>query len=90
MQDNTKDQLREEGTNNVVVTEEHLLLENRNLGEDTQQHVAGEKLKEELEIMWYKVKLLQISERQRLPKLVENNKIIRIKKEMNGVIIGRC
>jgi hypothetical protein len=52
MRDNTEDQLREEQTNNVGATEEHLLLENRNLGEDTQQHVAGEKLKEELEIMW--------------------------------------
>jgi hypothetical protein len=36
--------------------------------------------------MWYKVRLLQMSERQRLPKLVENNKIIRLKKEMNGII----
>jgi hypothetical protein len=48
MQDNTEDQLREEQRNNAGVTEEHLLLKNRNLGEDTQQHVAGEKLKEEL------------------------------------------
>jgi hypothetical protein len=56
-------QLREEQTNNVGATEEHLLLENRNLGEDTQQHVVGEKLKEELEIMWYKVRLLQMYER---------------------------
>jgi hypothetical protein len=40
MQDNTEDQLREEQTNNVGATEEHLLLENRNLGEDTQQYVA--------------------------------------------------
>jgi hypothetical protein len=48
--------------------------------------VAGEKLKEELEIMWYKVRLLQMSERQRLPKLVENSKIIWLKKVMNGII----
>jgi hypothetical protein len=46
MQDNTEDQLRDEKTNNVGATEERLLLENRNLGEYTQQHVAGEKLKE--------------------------------------------
>jgi hypothetical protein len=84
MQDNTEDQLREEQTSNTVATEEHLLLENRNLEEDTQQHVAGEKLKEELEIMWYKVGLLQMSKRQRLPKLTESNKIIWLKKEMNG------
>jgi hypothetical protein len=86
MQDNMEDQLREEQTNNVGATEEHLLLENRNLGEDTQQHVAREKLKEELEIMWHKVRLLQMSERQRLPNLIENNKIIRLKKEINGII----
>jgi hypothetical protein len=64
MQDNTEDQLREEQTNNVGATEEHLLLENR------------KELKEELKIMWYKVRLLQMSERQRLPKLVENNQIV--------------
>jgi hypothetical protein len=52
MQDNTEDQLREQKANNAGATEEHLLLKNRNLGENTQQHVAGEKLKEELEIMW--------------------------------------
>jgi hypothetical protein len=51
MQDNMEDQLREEQTNNIGATKEHLVLENRNL-EDTQQNVAGEKLKEELEIMW--------------------------------------
>jgi chorismate mutase len=27
-----------------------------------------------------------MSERQRLPKLVENNKVVSIKKEMNGII----
>jgi hypothetical protein len=86
MQDNTEDQLREEQTNNAGATEEHLLLQNRNLGQDAQQHVAGEKLKEELEIMWYKVRLLQMSERQRLPKLVENRKIIWLKKEINSLI----
>jgi hypothetical protein len=44
MQDNTEDQLRDEQTNSIGAAEEHLLLENRNLGEDTQQHVAREKL----------------------------------------------
>jgi hypothetical protein len=32
------------------------------------------------------MRLLQMTERQRLPKLVENNKIIRLTKEMNGII----
>jgi hypothetical protein len=85
MQENTEDQLREEQTNNADATEEHLPLQNRNLGQDTQQHVAREKLKEELEIMWYKVRLLQMSERQRLPKLVEISKIIWLKKEIKWI-----
>jgi hypothetical protein len=85
MQDNMEGQLREEQTNIIGATEEHLLLENTKLGEGTQQHVAGEKLKEELDVMWYKLRLLQMSERQRLPKLVENNQIIWLKKVMNGI-----
>jgi hypothetical protein len=31
-----------------------------------------------------------MSERQRLPKLIENNKVIRLKKEMNGIIEEFC
>jgi hypothetical protein len=53
-----QEQLREEGTKNIATNEEHLLLENKNLGEDAQQCVGGKKLKGELEI---------ISGRQRLP-----------------------
>jgi hypothetical protein len=65
MQDNTKDHVREEGNNNHVGTnEEHL--ENKSLGEDVEQHIARDKLKEELQIMWHKVKLLRMSARQRL------------------------
>jgi hypothetical protein len=29
-----------------------------------------------------------MSERQRLPKLIENNKLIHLKKEINGIIEG--
>jgi hypothetical protein len=36
--------------------------------------------------MWYKVRLLQMSERQRLPKLTENNKQNFLQKEINGKI----
>jgi hypothetical protein len=77
-----EDQLRGERTNTVGTNEEHLLLENQNLGEDPQQHVAGERVKDALEVMWYKVRHLQMSERQRLPKLIENKKLIRLRKEM--------
>jgi len=36
--------------------------------------------------MWLKVRLLQISERERLPKLKENSKLIKLKDEINGII----
>jgi hypothetical protein len=36
--------------------------------------------------MWNKVRLLQMSERQSLPKLIENNKPIHLKKEINAII----
>jgi hypothetical protein len=76
-----EDQLREELTN-TVGTNEHLLVENQNLGEDPQQHVAGERVKDALEIMWYKVRHLQMSEKQRLPKLIENKKLVSLTKEI--------
>ena len=37
-------------------------------------------------MMWYKARLLQMSERERLPKLKENSKLVKLKEEMNGII----
>jgi hypothetical protein len=68
----------------VGTNEEHL--ENKDLGEDAKENIARYKLREELQKLWYKVRLLQISERQRLRKLIENNKLIHLKKEINGII----
>jgi hypothetical protein len=68
----------------VGTNEEHL--ENKDLGEDAERNIARNKLWEELQILWYKVRLLQMSERQRLPKQMENNKLIHLKKEINGII----
>jgi hypothetical protein len=83
-QDNTENNITEEENNrNLGTNEEHL--ENKDLREDTEQNIARDKLREELQIMWYKVRLLQMSERQRLPKLIENNKLIHLKKEINGI-----
>jgi hypothetical protein len=62
----------------VGTDEEHT--ENKDLGEDAEQNIARDKLKEELQIMWYKMRLLQMSERQRLPILIENNKLIILRK----------
>jgi hypothetical protein len=44
------------------------------------------KLKEELQIMWHKVRLLQMSKRDKLPKLKENSKLMKLKNEINGII----
>jgi hypothetical protein len=52
---------------------------------DAEQNIARDKLREELQIMWL-VRLLHMSERQRLPKLTENNKLLNLKKEINGII----
>jgi hypothetical protein len=84
-QDNAENNIREgENNSNVGTNEEHL--ENKDSGEDAEQNIARDKLREELQIIWYKVRLLQIFERQRLPKLIENNKLIHLKKEINGII----
>jgi hypothetical protein len=34
--------------------------------------------------MWHKVRLLQISEKERLPKLKENIKLIKLMEEISG------
>jgi hypothetical protein len=43
--------------------------------------LARDKLKEEFQVMRYKVRFLQTPERQRLPKLKENSKLIQFKKQ---------
>jgi len=44
------------------------------------------KLKEDLQIVWHKVRLLQMSEREKLPKIKTNSILIKYKVEINGVI----
>ena len=36
--------------------------------------------------MWHKVKLLQMSEREKLPRLKTNRKLTKLQEELNGVI----
>jgi len=43
------------------------------------------KLKEDLQKMWHKVRLLQMSEREKLPKQKTNSKLIKLQEEINGV-----
>jgi len=51
-----------------------------------EQHTVKNKLKEDLQIMWHKVRLLQICEREKLPRLKTNSKLIKLQEEINGVI----
>jgi hypothetical protein len=51
-----------------------------------EQHIVRNTLKEDLHIMWHKVRLLQMSEREKLPKLKTNSKLINLEEEINGVI----
>jgi len=51
-----------------------------------EQHAVRNKIKEDFQIMWHKVRLLQMSEREKLPKLKTNSKLIKLQEEINGVI----
>jgi hypothetical protein len=59
-------------------------VENKN--EEGEQHKVKDKLKEDLQVMWYKVRHIQMCEREKLPKLKTNSKLIKFKEEINGVI----
>jgi len=59
---------------------------NKHLSAEGEQHTVKNKLKEDLQIMWHKVRLLQMCEREKLPKLKTNSKLIKLEEEINGVI----
>ena len=59
---------------------------NKHQSAEGEQHTFKNKLKEDLQIMWHKVRLLQMSERETLPKLKANSKLIKFQGEINGVI----
>jgi hypothetical protein len=48
----------------------------KNKSPEGKQHTVRNKLKEDLQIMWHKMRLLQIFEREKLPKLKSNGKVI--------------
>jgi hypothetical protein len=60
--------------------------DSKHSGTEAGQHTVRNKLKEDLQIMWHTVRLLQMYERERLPKLRENSKLIKLKEEINGII----
>ena len=51
-----------------------------------EQHTVKNKLKEDLQIMWHKVRLLQMYEREKPPRLKTNIKLIKLQEEINGAI----
>jgi len=58
---------------------------NKHPSDEAQQHTGRNNLKEDLHVMWHKVRLLQMCERKKLPKLATNSKLIKLRKEINGV-----
>jgi len=48
---------------------------NKYPGAEGEQHAVRNKLKEDLHIMWHKVRLPQMSEKERLPKLILKQQI---------------
>jgi len=59
---------------------------NKHLGAEGEQYTVTNKQKEYLQMMWHKVRLLQMSEREKLPKLKTKSKLIKLQEEINGVI----
>jgi len=59
---------------------------NKHLSAEGEQHTLKNKIKEDIQIMWHKVRLLQMSEREKQPKVKTNSKLINLQEEINGVI----
>jgi len=59
---------------------------NKHPSAEGEQHTVRNRIKEDLQIIWHKVRLLQMSEREKLPKLKTNSKLIKFQEEINAVI----
>jgi len=51
---------------------------NKHPSAEGEQHTDRNKLKEDLQVVWHKVRLLQMCEREKLPKLTTNSKLIKL------------
>jgi hypothetical protein len=76
-------QKRDQESNNTGFSK---LENNKHPSAEGEQHTFRNRLKEDLQIMWHKVRLLQMSEREKVPKLKTNSKLIKLQGEINGVI----
>jgi hypothetical protein len=56
-----------------------------NSGSKVGQGTVRHKLKEDLQVMWIQIKLLQMSRSESLPELRENSKLIKLEDEINGM-----
>jgi len=59
---------------------------NKHPSDEGEQHTGRNKLKEDLQVMWHKMRLLEMCEREKLPKLTTNSKLIKLQEEIKGVI----
>jgi len=59
---------------------------NKHPSAEGEQHTGRNKQKEDLQVMWHKARLLQMCEREKLPKLTTNSKLIKLQEEINGVM----
>jgi len=59
---------------------------NKHPSAEGEQHTGRNKLKEDLQVIWHKVRLIQMCEREKLPKLTTNSKLIKLQEEINEVI----
>jgi len=52
---------------------------------EEEQHTVRNKLNEDFQIMWHKVRIIQKSEREKLPILKTNSKLIKLEEKINGL-----
>lgn len=83
-EDSTGDHARRKEDDNVNTKEDET--QDESTREEIEQNVDRTGLKEQLQIAWYKVRSLQMSERRRLPKLEESKKLVCFKQQVNGII----
>jgi hypothetical protein len=74
----TPDQKRDQESNSTSFN----TVENKHPSAEEEQNAVRNKLKEDLQIMWHKVRLLKMSQREKLPKLQKNRKLIKLQEEI--------
>ena len=75
-------QKRDQGSNDTGLGK---VENNKHLSAEGEQRTVRNKIKEDIRIMWHKVRLLQMSEREKLPRLKTNSKLIKLQEEISGV-----